>query len=107
MTIMTQMSKKTQKMKKAVCIVNILNCFAFLKMLCLVLTNMAKTLNKLDRKIKNVEAILQEIDCGYVLFIGYSGVGKSTAISKMLLSDLQQYYENIESVTSTVCSLYH
>jgi Tfp pilus assembly pilus retraction ATPase PilT len=63
---------------------------------------MAHTLGELREAVLSVEQILKETDNGNVLFIGYTGMGKSTAISCMLLDDLHKNCSN-GTLEKTVC----
>jgi hypothetical protein len=55
------------------------------------LHEMAKTLKEIDEAYAEAKRVLEDADDGFALFLGYSGIGKSSTISKMLLKNIQQH----------------
>lgn len=64
---------------------------------------MARTLRGVNREFESVASNLQCADNGNALFIGFSGLGKTTTISNMLSSNMlknpDSHQEDLEEKT--------
>lgn len=76
----------------------------------LVLDNIAHTLSDLGDVILEIQKKLQATDKGRIVGVGYSGRGKSSTFSSLLLHNLNQHYSgdtNQEKVIKHTFILYY